>query len=384
MKAGLMTFYYAHHYGAQLQAYALMKSVEKQGVTCEIIDYVRKDTLEGSGIFSKGIAPKTILKNLYNLIQYPTRKRRSDRFHAFVDKYMKLSDRSYRSAEALFDNPPDYDCYLCGSDQIWNPVIYTEKDFDKAFMLAFTEKRKIAYAPSFGISSIPDDKNAPLKQYLGSFDSLSVREHKGADIIRDLTGLDVPVVLDPTLLLDENEWSEAASTRAIDEPYLLCYFVTDARPFFGQLEQLAKESGLKPYWLSGNRHAPKGFRKVQDAGPEEFLSLIKNASMVCTNSFHGTVFSILFKRDFYCFSNLYQYKEVSHGTNTLNSRVGTLLSNLGLGDRFIAQAQKKSDSAVLNAANPIDYDSVDALLDKERQASLAFLSEAINTPTTMK
>lgn len=386
MKTGLVTFYYAHHYGAQLQAYALMQAIRHLGSDCEIIDYVRKDTLEGSSIFQKGLSPKGLLRNLNSLVHYPSKKRRYDRFNAFIEKHMDLGEAVYRSPGELEANPPVCDRFVCGSDQVWNPAIYSEKDFDPAFFLTFTDKPKIAYAPSFGIASIPEGRQQALRSYLEDFDSLSVREREGAAIIRELTGDEVPVVLDPTLLLDDAAWSKVARVpKAGRKPYLLCYFVTDARPYFSRIEALARQTGLEPLWLSGNRHAPKGFRKIQDAGPEEFLGLVKGASLVCTNSFHGTVFSILFKREFYCFSNLYKYAEPASGTGSLNSRVGTLLDGLGLISRYIAspEAQEKGPS-MAPMADPIDYHAVEESLGKARQASLAYLSEALRKPSTMK
>lgn len=384
MKAGLVTFHYAHHYGAQLQAYALMTSVKKQNIDCEIVDYVRKDTIDGSSLFQGGLNPRSLLKNVHSLLNYPSKKRRYNRFMAFMKTRMSLSNTAYRSRTELENNPPNCDCFLCGSDQVWNPVIYTEKDFDPTFFMDFTDRPKIAYAPSFGISSIPEDKTDKLKGYLDTFTDLSVREDTGAKIIKDITDKDVPVVLDPTLLLTDSDWSDLCSKPVIDEPYMLCYFVTDASAYFHQIEAVAKRTGLKAIWLSGNRLAPKGFDKIKDAGPEEFLSLFKHASYVCTNSFHGTVFSIIFKRDFACFSNLFKYKDVDQGSNMLNSRVYTLLNKLGITSQYISEDITKSDSSLEAVTNPIDYTSVDDALNKERQASLAFLISAIEKAKVMK
>jgi hypothetical protein len=183
MKAGIITFHYAHHYGAQLQAYALMRAIELLGMECEIINYVRKDNIEGSRLFKKGLSVGSILSNANTLLNYGKLKKRHDRYDMFVQKEMKLSERFYGSYEELCADQPEYDAYVCGSDQIWNPLIFGEKTYDPAFFAEFAKSgRRVAYAPSFGISSIPEDKKELLKEYIEKFDHLSVRKSRRDNI----------------------------------------------------------------------------------------------------------------------------------------------------------------------------------------------------------
>ena len=121
MKAGILTFHYAHHYGAQLQAYALMRAIRLLGVDCEIINYVRKDNIEGSSLFRKGLSLRSVLSNLDTLLHFGSFKKRHDRFNSFVFNEMKLSEKFYGAYRELCDDPPVYDVYVCGSDQVWNP-----------------------------------------------------------------------------------------------------------------------------------------------------------------------------------------------------------------------------------------------------------------------
>ena len=375
MKIGVLTFHYAHHYGAQLQAYALMKAITDQGVDCEIINYVRKDTIEGNRLLKEGLSARALLSNANTLLNYRKLSRRYRRFESFVHVNMKLSEKFYGTFAQLSSDAPSYDVYVCGSDQIWNPLIYKENTFDPAFFADFAQAgRRVAYAPSFGISSIPEDKRELLKSYLEKFDCLSVREMQGEKIIMDITGRDSCTVLDPTLLLDGEQWSDLASAPVFNEPYLLCYFITDARKYSGFVHSLATKYGLPVVSLCGSRRVVSRTRhKVLDAGPREFLGLFKNASVVCTDSFHGTVFSINFKKEFFCFESSQRAEKA------VNSRLNNILGKLDILERiFSIKAGLQEFSAhVLDSVAPIDYLHVDRLLQKEREQSVNYLRDSL-------
>jgi len=375
MKAGILTFHYAHHYGAQLQAYALMKTILSLGVDCEIINYVRKDNIEGSALFRKGLSARALLSNADTLINYGRLKKRYLRFESFVRDDMKLSEKFYGSYAELKEDAPSYDIYVCGSDQIWNPLIYRERTFDPAFFADFAQSgKRVAYAPSFGSGSIPDDKREQLKKYLDKFDCLSAREEQGAKIIQDITGRDAITVLDPTLLPEGEQWEELASEPVIDEPYLLCYFITDARKYGKFVQMLEGKYGLPVVSLCGARRVvPQTRYKVLDAGPREFLSLFRNASAVCTDSFHGTVFSINFKKEFYCFESPKKAEKAA------DSRLNNILSRLGLLSCLYSSNIEPREFAdrISGTAGLIDYQQVDNKLREERRLSVNFLKEAL-------
>ncbi len=372
-KAGIVTFHYAHHYGAQLQAYALMQAVEKLGTPCEIIHYVRPDTLEGNRLFKRGLSPHAQLSNAHTLLHYKAFKRRYIRFQEFAHKRLHLSERFYSSSQELFDAPPDYTAYLCGSDQIWNPLIYKEKTYDPAFFLGFARKgRKIAYAPSFGIASIPEPLKEPLISYLKNMDDLSVRESQGGAIIEELTGREALTVLDPTLLLTGGEWGSIAVSPKRTKPYMLCYFVSDSTPFEPYINALSRKLGLEVVYLAGSRKGIPGYAKiVYDAGPCEFLGEFKDAAFVCTNSFHGTVFSVNNQKDFISFTAGSEKK-------TVNSRLYSILDLLDIKERLLVVEKEQTPSKeALPELGRIDYAKVAGFLEREREKSLNYLKEAL-------
>lgn len=372
MKTGILTFHSAHHYGAQLQAYALMKAVERMGSDCEIIDYVRIDTIEGNNLFKKGFSQRQLLSNVHTLLHYGQLKKRYDRFENFKRNEMNLTDRLYTSYAELSSDAPVYDVYVCGSDQIWNPLIYKERTFDPAFFAAFAKKgRRVSYAASFGISQIPDENVNDLKYYLSGFDMLSVREKQGEKIIGDLTGRGSVTVLDPTLLLTKEEWKGVFSQEYYHQPYILCYFISDTSKYAGFVEAASRAYNLPVVSLCGARRVVPSTRySVLDAGPREFLSLFFNAALVFTDSFHGTAFSINFEKDFYSFVKAVDAEKAS------NSRIYNILDQMALSGRILtAKSDLKAFEATLRKS--VDYSEVIPRLSVQRELSLNYLKEAV-------
>lgn len=238
--------------------------------------------------------------------------------------------------------------------------------FDPVFFGAFSHKRKIAYAPSFGIPRIPDGMEEELRTYLESFSHLSVRERQGQGIVRDITGKDVPVVLDPTLLLERTDWAAAARDGGAGRGYILCYCISRPDALAPYIRRLAEETGLPVVQLCGVRQKvhPKA-RCILSAGPAEFLGLFRDAAYVCTNSFHGTVFSVQFQKPFFT------AVAPAEMAAPESSRTFSLLSRLGLGERIIG----KGDTADLTA--PIDWAAVGERLGRERKLSLDYLRCAL-------
>lgn len=362
MRTGLVTFHAAHHYGAMLQAYALAKAASDIAGHCEIIDYVRPHTLGTNRVLQLGFSPAALMKNAHSALHYGAFKRRYDRFEAFFREVLTVSSKRYLTNGDLTANPPVYDRYLCGSDQIWNPFIFDDQRFDPAFLLAFTQNiHKTAYAPSFGSAKLTNAHKDELREILRSFSHLSARETKGAAALQEITGRDVPVVLDPTLLLSQNDWS-ALAANSDDPPYLLCYFVSPPGELAGLIPELKDSLGVGAVQLAGARRKVPGVdRIVFDAGPREFLSLFQNAACIVTNSFHGAAFSIQFQKPFYC--------SAGGGEDGLASRTGSLLQTLGLTRRMVTGTPDQPE---------IDYGPVTERLQTERERSLAFLRAALS------
>ena len=257
---------------------------------------------------------------------------------------------------------------LSGGDQIWNPKIFPDGRFDPVFFGTFSQKRRIAYAPSFGVPTIPEGMQAELKGYLDGFSHLSARETQGSAIIRDIAGKDAPVVLDPTLLLTADQWDSMADHPA-NYPkggYILCYCISRPGALTPYLERLHQETGLPVVQLCGIRQKvyPKA-KQIMDAGPAEFLGLFQNAAYVVTNSFHGTVFSVQFHRPFF---TTVSPAELSAPER---SRTVSILSRLGLANRVIG----KGDTAEL--LDPVDWEAAEAALTAARKDSLNYLQAAL-------
>jgi hypothetical protein len=253
-----------------------------------------------------------------------------------------------------------YDFFIVGSDQVWNP---TFPEFSELFFLTFAPKHKrIAYAPSFGLNELPEELKDDFAAWIADIKYLSVREESGANIIRNLIGRDVPVMLDPTMLLKKEDWKKV-STPVIDlpkGPYILTYFLgTLDTKRNKEIKLFAKKHDMKLVQVNDKNS------KYYSTGPSEFISLIDKASLILTDSFHGTVFSILFEKPFLT------YKRI--GGDNMYSRIETLFSLLHLQDR--------QDISLFNPNLwEIDYTEVNKLLQIERNKALDYLS-ACFSPT---
>jgi ferredoxin len=256
--------------------------------------------------------------------------------------------------------------YLSGSDQIWNPKIFPDKRFDPVFFSAFTPGRKIAYAPSFGVPYIPEELKGELRGYLDTFSHLSVRELRGREIVREVLGREVPEVLDPTLLLTREQWGALAAPSGGRDGYILVYCISRPGALEPYIRSLARTTGLPVVQLCGVRRSVcPGAKCVLDAGPAEFLGLFRDAAYVCTNSFHGTVFSVQFQKPFFT------AVAPAEMAAPERSRTYSLLSALGLTHRIIG----KGDTASLG--DGVDWPAVTEKLEAARRSSLGYLRCAL-------
>lgn len=372
MKTGLVTFYHIHHYGASLQAAATERAVETLGHECEIIDYfVNQD----NALFRRPTGLGSAAADAHTALHYQALKTRYERFEQFSRDHLRISAHRYLSAAELRQAQLPYDAILSGSDQIWNPKIFPNGHFDPVFFGAFSDRRKIAYAPSFGIPKVPEDMEQELRSYLDAFSHLSVRERQGQAIVTEVTGQTVPVVLDPTLLLTAEQWSAAASRHMVaqggrqaltPQGYILCYCINRPGALAPYIQEFARRSGLPVVQLCGIRQKvhPKA-RCILDAGPAEFLELFENAAFVFTNSFHGTVFSTQFRVPFFTAVSPAELADPE------SSRTFSLLSRLGLSDRIVGQGSTDA------LETPVDWDAVEPRLLAARAASLEYLRAAL-------
>lgn len=373
-KVGLMTCF-LDNYGACLQAYALSTTIDSLGYDCEILQYI-----EPEGYFEPSVS--NYLKNtcIYNKLRsispsyknaYLCEKIKRKSFDRFRKKYLNISEKKYHCFDELKSANKDYDMFVCGSDQIWNPTFYGGNN--KAYFLSFAEKgkKKISYAPSIGLDKIPDQYAKDFSDLVRYLDNISVRESNAVDIVKELSGCDAKHVLDPTLLLNGEQWSEiVGEKRIVKNPYIFCYLFGNHDEYDVAIEHLREISGglevvIVPFC---ERHLKNPYTKIYDAGPLEFLNLIKNAQYVITDSFHATVFSILFSRPFF---TLPRFKE--NQKNSMNSRIYSLLDAVGAQDRLIDYSQVNS----FRADGDIDYVAVHSNLTSMRKSSLEYLKGAL-------
>jgi len=382
---GLITMHRVNNCGSALQAYATVRAVEKLGYQCTVIDYIypsRYHLIHAKGDECIRVGRFRLIKmvlaylGILQTIQlYRTLLRLSHASRAFRD-FAAVKMTRPLSREMLRKHPPMFDVYLTGSDQTWNPRYLAD---DRTFLLEFAPNsaRRVAYAASFGCRSLPVSVSAEYAYLLSQYTAISVREPSGVDIIANLTGQRAVDVVDPTLLLLPEDWnSKASSTYAPKERFIFAYLLSYVfNPYPGAvsiLQKLSRElkakvvvyaDGAAPYTLESS-----GFIVLRDnrhfLRPDEFLEYIKNAIYVVTTSFHGTAFSVNFRKDFYALIN----PNVS-----VDDRVCSFLDKVGLSDRGVKPEMP------LEKLPPIetDYSRADGVISEQREKSFCFLRNAI-------
>lgn len=301
-KAAVITRHAVSNYGSVLQAYALQESIKKLGYDCEIIDYIRTDedyrniadTLVKKSSWNKNI----ITRLIYKSIQSPEYIVMGRAFEKYRKALLCESKTRYSSLSELKSNPPDADIYCTGSDQVWGPV--GSDNCDGAYFLDFAPdgKKKIAYAASFGKTDISNCDTDKIKNSLEDYDFLTVREKSAVELINSLGISGVTQVLDPTLLLDSDEWSKLIKQN-ISGKYVLLYQLHSNPDMDSYAERFALKSGLKLIRLTPLFHRVfKSGKAVYLPDISAFLSYIKNAEFMITDSFHGTAFAINFNTPF--------------------------------------------------------------------------------------
>lgn len=377
MRIGIITILKVNNYGAELQAYATQAALKKLGYDAEIIDYLfyknkgHRKCRKSRPIFKLGVK-KWLAETLYPIFVRLKEKQSAVselRRHRFDDFHLRNTSMSHTfcNIKDLYAECPDYDVYVVGSDQVWNPGIYSSI---LPYFLDFAPKgrRRVAYASSFGVEKLPADVVPVYKRLLSTFDAIGVREKNGVDIVRGL-GMKAVNVLDPTLLLDDLAWKQvAADYPDMPEHYVLVYELTPSQYLNDVAQMVSQRTGLPVVRICKVAGADDSrFINVLDAGPAEFLGLISNAAFVVTNSFHGTAFAVNFNRPFLT---------VTPARKNNNSRQKSLLGLLGLSDRLLNEGDPVPDDISL------DFSDAITRLSAERKKSVEFLTKAINGSET--
>lgn len=370
-KTGIITFHRAHNCGSLLQSYAIQNVLRKLNQENEIIDFSSTGQKNMYSIFPKNNSLRAIIKNFVYLFHYSTIKRHNSNYTKFIADNLEISKEKYKNVEELEKSNIEYINYIAGSDQIWNITI---PDASDAYFLSFTQsKNKIAYAPSFGAKNIIEVSNCQSKysKYLSEFKHLSIRENNGRNWIKDMIGKDVPVVLDPTLLLNQEDYNKISRPSGIKGDYIFYYSPRYKANIDKFVKKISKKYNLPVIVFNSKEYYFrllnfKGFKMPYEQDPGIYLNLIKNAKMIITTSFHGTIFSTIYRKKFWVMKNGDMY--------STDDRVITLLKELAIEDRLIEPNFENN----FNYFKEVNYNIYDKKLEIERKKSMQFLNRCFN------
>ncbi len=369
---------FACNYGAALQGYALVKQLRILGFDAHDINYVSANEYRPQqyNVIKRTLLRLRLIFNVklvkQKIDEHKNRENRKMLRDAFVD-FIKKSDLTYNDGafyriEELEKMSGEFYAFITGSDVVWNPLLRKGIN-DKGYFLDFAAEgvKRIAYAPSIGLSVLPDTAKTDLKELLNKFTAISIREESGADIIRQETGLEAKVVLDPTMLLEPAEYDEIAKVpQGLPEKYIAVYR-------FGKLEhtkekiiEISEKLNLPIVYIPSNNDG--AFEPMYNIGPSEFIGIIRNAELVLSDSFHCTVFALINNKPFLTFCRTLPCPE-----KDINSRMTDLLKRVNMYDRMVMPGNEIVYDNLFN----IDFTEADSVIRAMRAESLAYLKNAL-------
>lgn len=334
------------NFGNQLQNYAVQLILKKLGYQAETIQDVR---------FCKN--PLSIFTFYKAIVHYITRYKYNARSHKKPLSFFFWHKKYIKNAPILIRKTEDeqkllhyFDGFVVGSDQIWGPLCPWDSS-ELAFLAFAPEDKRVAFAPSFGSSDIPEDRRQEYVEYLTKFKALSVREHRGAEIIKELTGRDATVLVDPTMLLSVAEWNNIANDGP-DFEYVLVYMLGDiSQEYKDYIEHTSADNNWKIIDIVNDPN-------YSGSNPSDFVGLIRESQMVITDSFHGSVFALLYHKSLVLLDRI--------GTFNMSSRLSTLLNKFEI-------AYLKEDGISLCKVN--NWERFEKVLNVERKQSIDYLKE---------
>lgn len=370
-KVGVITLHNSPNYGSCLQTYATQVVLARVGVNAEIIDYYRKDAIPENEV-DRALNGQLVKKmpifkvpGVKQIAKIPVSRmvaRRRAPLDEFRHSRLSLTERSYYSAEELDANPPLADIYCTGSDQVWNSI--WNNGFDRAFYLSFAPegKRKIAYAASIGKAKLEDWEAEPMRKALSSYSCISVREQEAADLLESIGVHGAVPVIDPTLMLNRDDWEVIADGWVSPEPYILVYQLNRNAEFDSYVQKVAKKTGLKVMRIAYGVHEKRsGENAVVCPSVGRFLSLFLGAEIVITDSFHGTAYSVNLGKKF-----------VTISPGRFCGRIANLLQMTGLENHSLTSF---NDFQI--AEEMEDFGFSQSVLNRKREETVSFLGAAI-------
>lgn len=369
-RIGIITYHSAYNYGSALQALATQEAVSRITETkAEIINYRTDEQKRVYALYRKMHGPKIFLEDCALFPIQGKRKKRNERFEKFFSKYMNLTDAVSIPVQAL-ELMKSYSVMISGSDQIWNKYSLELANVPwedlNPYLLAGFDGKKVSYASSIG--NMSDEDIQRIKDDIEKFDHVSCRESVSAERLRKMTTCDPAEVLDPTFLLNKDEWIKLLGLKETSEKYILFYGLGGIGYLHSILKVLkpyAKERDCKLKVVMPYAYLPfqgNGVEFCADAGPIELLELIMNAQMVVTNSYHGTILSVNFEKDLFsiCAPGGSEFRKTE------------ILEKLGLQERVI-----NSINQLNSKYSEIDYASVNSELSRLREQSLSYLNRSL-------
>ncbi len=363
---GIITFHNAHNCGALLQTFALQETLKCMGYEVKIINYKDKEITRNYKLirYSRKNPFKTI-KFLYESVKfYKINKQRYDAFNNFINHNLRLT-KLYQNTKSLKEDFPKFDYYITGSDQVWNVKLIGRKAID-AYTLNFGNNniKRISYAASIGKSNIDKRYQEQYRKNISKLDYISVREETAKRVLKKMIDKPIEVVLDPTFLLTRNEWdNNLTKYKKYKEKYILIYLMEENEECKKIVEYLSEKTGMKVIHFKREKIYKNELDNGYTCDPLEFVNMIRQAEYVVTNSFHATVFSIIYNKKFFT---------IPH--SKVSSRTMDLLNTMGLKNRSIYNLQDFFNS---DYDFETDYFEIEKMISKYREKSLKFLEKAL-------
>lgn len=376
---GVCIKYFHENYGGMLQAYATARMLESRNIDYELIQYEKNLTLTEKVRSIPRLFNGVLLNDKYEALKKCIGKKKHPEFAAQdtvrIKAFVRFKESFFVKLSPIFvgyhelcEGTERYEAVMTGSDQLWSPAGLPTNFYNLMFVPDHI--RKISYASSFGVSQIPWYQKKRTAQFLKRFDYISMRENRGSEIVKELTGMDVQTVLDPVFMFDRKGWEKLIPVKkCVKEPYIFAYFLGSNFEYRKAVQELSNKTRLKIVAL---RHLDQYMEEDEcfgdivpyDVGPAEFLNLIRGASYICTDSFHGSCFSIIYHKKFMIFN---RYDEKSKMSK--NSRIDSLCQNLAL-------SKRRYSEDIFEIENNIDYFEVQRRLDKLLKLTEDYLDKA--------
>lgn len=361
MKIGILTITNGENYGNRLQNYASQTVLESLGFEAETIRNKTGTKIDSNA--KKSI--KKIISSNYRKVRFLNVHKldnwyRQAKFNEFNNKYIKFSSDIIEKGNVPEHLSNKYNYFISGSDQVWNPEFYFNSEID--FLTFAPREKRIAYSPSFGVSELNDKYKEQYKIWINGMKYLSVREEAGANIIKDLTGREATVLVDPTLMLSKDEWLKIAKIPSWiqNKKYILTYFLGDTpNEIRNEINEIACKRNLKVINL-----LDKEDKEAYVCDPSEFLALINNCDVFYTDSFHGAVFSIIMQVPFVVVDR-------RDNNKPMNSRIDTLLKLFDMEERYHRNID--SEQRIFS----VNYEKTENIRLREREKSLKYLRQSL-------